>query len=135
MKHFALAAALVCLALPAAAQSPSAITAYGLRLDTGVKAATATAGAATLAKSSGVVTTEALSTAAGTSYTLTLTDSLIGATDLVFASVAYGSASAGEPHVMRIQPAAGSVVIVVRNSASAAAFNGTLRISFFALKN
>lgn len=135
MKPFLLAAAFALLSLPAYAQSPSALTAYSLRVGVGSKAATATAGAATLNNSSGVVTTEALTTVAGASYTLTLTDSQIAAVDQVYASVAYGTASAGEPHIMRVQPAAGGVVIVVRNSASAAAFNGTFKVSFFVLKN
>lgn len=100
--------------------------------DTG--AATATAGAATLHKVAGKITSEALSTAAAANYTLTLTNNKIEATDLVFASVAYGSASAGTPAVCRVTPAAGSVVIVLQNVHSANALNGTIVVSYFVVK-
>lgn len=96
--------------------------------------ATATAGAATLAKVAGKITSETLSTAAGATYTLTLTNTKIEATDLVFASVAYGTASAGTPAITRVTPAAGSVVIVVQNVHASAALNGTIVISFFTVK-
>ncbi len=92
--------------------------------------ATSAAGAVTLNNRWGVITTEALSTAAVTNYTLTITNSQIAATDMVFASVANGTNSAGNPLVLRVTPAAGSVVIVIRNVDSAAALNGTLVISY-----
>jgi len=105
-------------------------SALGVRTGT----ATAAAGAATLNAESGKITTEALSTAAAASYTLTITNSKILATDMVFASVQYGDSTTGEPAINRITPANGSLVIIVRNEAAAAALNGTLKISFFALK-
>lgn len=100
--------------------------------DTGT--ATATAGAATLAKVAGKITSEALTTAAAATYTLTLTDTEIEATDLVFASVAYGTSTTGTPAIARVTPAAGSVVIVVQNIHASAALNGTIVISFFVVK-
>ena len=107
----------------------------GLRLDAGTKTATATAGAATLNKSAGVVTTEAISTAAAGVYTLTLTNNTIAAADQVFVSVNNGTNSAGSPQVQSVTPAAGSVVVVIRNAHLSAAFNGTLKVSFMSLKN
>lgn len=95
---------------------------------------TAAAGAATLNAQSGVVTSEALVTAAAASYTLTITNSKIAATDIVMASVAYGTASAGEPAINRVTPATGSLVIIVRNEAAAAALNGTIKVAFVAFK-
>jgi hypothetical protein len=95
--------------------------------------ATATAGAATLANRFGVITTEALTTAQGAIYTLTITNTQIAADDVVMASVANGTNSQGTPVVQRVQPAAGSLVVTVCNQhASAQAFNGTLKISFAA---
>ena len=134
---FAGVAALCLIATAAMAQAPTqyAFRPNALAIDSGMKTATAVAGAATLNKNSGVVTTEALTTAAGAAYTLTLTDSSIAATDTVFASVAMGSATAGSPAIASVTPAAGSVVIVVRNTTGAAALNGTLNVGFFALKN
>ena len=98
-------------------------------------AATATAGAATLSALSGKITTEALTTAQNGVYTLTLTNTQIAAGDMVFASVANGTNTQGSPVVTRIQPAAGSVAILVANlHGSAQALNGTLVISFFVVK-
>lgn len=106
-----------------------------IRIDLGTKTATAVAGAATLNKSAGVVTTEALTTVAAGVYTLTLTNSKIAAADQVFVSINNGTNSAGSPQVERVTPAAGSVVIVIRNAHISTAFNGTLKIAFMTLKN
>lgn len=127
--------------LSGATPSVTTITASGLatvgsaKLDTGTKTATATAGAATLNKSAGVITSESLTTAAGAVYTLTITNSTIAAADQVFASVAFGTSTTGEPMIERVTPGAGSVVIRVKNVASAAALNGTIKVSFMVLKN
>lgn len=100
------------------------------KVDNGTKTAAATSGAATLNKASGQITSEALTTAAAADYTLTLTDSAIVATSLVFASVQFGTSTTGEPAITSITPAAGSVVIKVRNIHASAAFNGTIIVSF-----
>lgn len=97
---------------------------------TGSGTATATAGAATLANRFGKITTESLTTAAAATYTLTITAAGVTADSLVFASVAQGTSTTGVPTIARVQPAANSIVIVVQNIASAAAFNGTLVISY-----
>jgi hypothetical protein len=100
-----------------------------------ISAGTAVAGAVTLASSSGKITTEALTTAQNAIYTLTITNSAIAAADMVFVSVANGTNSQGTPVVTRIQPAAGSVAILISNlHASAVAFNGTLVVSFLVVK-
>lgn len=111
------------------------ISGGALQIDTGTKTATATTGAATLNKDSGKITTESLSTAAGATYTLTLTNSSIAAADMVFASVGFGTATAGMPVVTRVSPAAGSVVIMIQNIHASAALDGTLKISFLVVKN
>lgn len=110
------------------------ISGGALQVDTGTKTATATAGAATLAKDSGKITSEALTTAAGATYTLTLTNSAIAAADMVFASVALGTATTGMPVITRVTPGANSVVIVVQNIHASAALNGTIVISFLVAK-
>lgn len=95
--------------------------------------ATATAGAATLDNRFGKVTSESLTTAQNGVYTLTITNASIRATDLVMASVANGTNTQGSPVVTRVQPANGSLVILVANlHASAQAFNGTIVVSFAA---
>jgi hypothetical protein len=104
-----------------------------LSIDNGL--GTAVAGAATLHRQAGVVTTEALSTAAAAVYTLTLTNNRIRSTDIVLVSVQNGTNSAGDPTVLRVTPANGSVVITIKNTHAANALNGTLKISFASLKD
>jgi hypothetical protein len=97
--------------------------------------AAATAGAATLAATQGKITSEALTTAQNAIYTLTLTNTRIAAADIVTASVANGTNTQGTPVITRVQPAAGSVTILVSNlHASAQALNGTIVVSFTVLK-
>jgi hypothetical protein len=94
--------------------------------------ATATAGAATCNSVSGKITTEALTTAADAEYVLTLTNSSVAAASMVFASVANGTNTTEGIVVQRVQPAAGSVVIRVKNT-NAGALNGTLVVSFMVI--
>lgn len=110
-------------------------TVESLKIDTGTKTATATAGAATLSKTAGVITSEALTTAAGATYTLTLTNTKIAATSQVFASVNLGAGTGGTPAIASVTPAAGSVVIVVQNIHASAAFNAAIKIAFMILDN
>lgn len=139
MKRWLLGAlALVILGLGGAlAQSNTTppLFVYGLRVDDGAKTATATAGAATLNKASGKVTSEALTTAAGGVYTLTLANSTVAAGDIVLATLANGTNTAGSPGVVRVAPGNGAVTIAVRNGDASAALNGTVIVSFVVLKN
>lgn len=95
--------------------------------------ATASGGAATLAAFNGTVTSEALTTAAAADYVLTLTNSKILAASRVFASVDNGTNTTEGMSVQRITPAAGSVVIRVRNTHATVAWNGTIKINFYVL--
>ena len=98
-------------------------------------AAAATAGAATLAARQGKITSEALTTAQNLFYTLTITNTAVAAADIVMASLANGTNTAGTPVITSVTPGAGSIVIVVQNMhATAVALNGTLVISFQVLK-
>lgn len=106
-----------------------------LTLDSGTKTATATAGAATLNKNAGVITSESLTTAAGAEWTLTLTNSAVAAADQVFASVQNGTNTTAMPYITTVTPAAGSVVIKVRNGHASVALNGTVKVAFFVVKN
>lgn len=93
---------------------------------------TAAAGAATLNRSTGKVTTAALTTAQNAIYTLTLTSDKIKANSLVFASVSDGTNTQGTPMVGQINPADGSATIeVINKHATSEALNGTLEISYF----
>jgi hypothetical protein len=97
-------------------------------------AATAVSNAGTINKRGGQLTTESLSTVAGSAQVLTITSSEIAATDLVFASVQNSTNTSGTPIIGRVTPASGSVAVEVRNIHASAAFSGTLIITFFALK-
>lgn len=114
--------------------APPPMRPTSLAIDSGTKTAAATAGAATLSKSSGVITSEALTTAAGVVYTLTLTNTVIAATDQVFVSVGNGTNTTVGPALVSVTPAAGSVVIVIRNTHASAALNGTIKVAFAVLK-
>lgn len=124
----------------ATALTPATIVASGLitggsaKLDTGTKTGTASSGAVTLSKSSGKVTSEALTTAAGAVYTLTITNTTIAAADQVFASATIGAGTQGYPVIADIKPAAGSVVIKVLNAHATDAFNAAIVVAFMVLK-
>jgi hypothetical protein len=117
------------------ATTPQAGTFGAIRLDSGTKTATAAAGAATLNKDAGIITSEAITTAAGATYTLTLTDSSIAVGDQVMASVSLGAGTGGTPTIASVTPAAGSVKIVVQNIHATVAFNAAIQIAFVVFKN
>lgn len=99
-------------------------------LDVSTGTATSTAAAATINAQTGLITTEALTTATAATYTFTLTNAAITANSIVLVTVGKGTATAGEPAVHFVTPAAGSCVILIRNDAAAAALNGTIKIGF-----
>jgi hypothetical protein len=100
-----------------------------------IATAAAVSGAVTVTALQAKITSEALTTAQNAIYTLTVTDTLIEAGDIVLASVANGTNTQGSPVVTRVSPAAGSVVILVANlHASAQALNGTIVVSFQVFK-
>ena len=92
--------------------------------------ASATAGAATLNKLAGTITSESLTTAAGAAYTLTITNSLVTTGSVVVASVSQGSNTTEPVYVSTVTPGSGSVVIKVYNGHASAALNGTLKVAF-----
>src|SRR5574343_1464760 len=110
------------------------VNASQLSLGKGTKTKSATAGAATLHQTSGVITSESVTTAAGATYTLTLANNKITASDIVMASVAYGTSSTGNPTVVRVQPSADQLIVTIQNIHASAAFNGTIKIAFMVVK-
>lgn len=111
------------------ASALAAVSATSLALTAGT--ATATAGAATLNDPSGIITTENLTTAAGATYTLTLTNSAIDANSLVMVNVSNGTNTTGVPVVSTVTATLHQVVIVILNAATITAFSGgTLKIGF-----
>jgi hypothetical protein len=84
----------------------------------------------TLNAQAGVITTVALTTVSGSSYSVTLTNSYATATSVVVAGVQGGTnTTAGITFVAT--PSAGSITFVLQNQGvSAAALNGTVAFSF-----
>jgi hypothetical protein len=92
--------------------------------------ATAANGAATLNQDAGTITTESLSTAGGSTYTLALGCDQVTPNSIVQTSLAYGTATQGDPDISRVTPGNGVVTIIVANRAASTALNGTLKIGF-----
>lgn len=90
---------------------------------------TSTAAAVTMNVLTGRIVTEALTTAAGATYSFTLTNSAIAATSTVSVVAGMGSSTAGQLAVQSVTPASGSAVIVLENIGTAAV-NGTLGMAF-----
>ncbi len=90
---------------------------------------TSTGGAVTINKQSGVITTPSLSTAGATSYTITLTNSLITAASVVLLSYMGGTNTTLDIN-MSVVPGAGTATILINNLTSATALNGTVIIGF-----
>ena len=79
------------------------------------------------------MTTGTLTTASGSTQAITITNSSIVATSMVFVQVAAYSgtlATNGYPVVTKVVPAAGSVVISITNVHGANALSGTVKLRF-----
>ena len=125
--------ALTGAATAAAVTSSGLVTVASAKLDTGTKTATASAGAATLNKSSGIITSEALTTAAGSDYTLTLTNSTVAAGDLALVSID-SNGTTGLPLAYSAKCTSNTLTVIVRNIHASAAFNAAIKIGYAILK-
>lgn len=94
---------------------------------------TASSGAVTVSKMAGVITSESLTTTAGNAATITVTNTLVAATDLIFVTQVGGTNSAGTP-IIKAVPGSGSFVITLDNKHASAAFNGTFILAFLVVK-
>lgn len=81
------------------------------------------------------ITSEALTTAAAATYTLTLTNSEVKADSMVLCTVKNGTNTQGVPVITKITPAAGTVAVIVQNNHASEALNGTLVIDFLVVPN
>jgi hypothetical protein len=97
------------------------------------KTASASSGAATLDAECGTITTEPLTTAHGSAYYLTLTNSCVRATSQVFASCDFGGATQGTPIIGISRGGNGLALIELRNIHATQDFgggDGTYKIHF-----
>ena len=72
-----------------------------------------------------------LTTAAGATASISITDASITATSKVFAAVFNGTNSAGSPAITTVTPGLGAATVVVQNIHASAALNGTLKVIYF----
>lgn len=84
---------------------------------------------ATLSKQVNRLTTASLTTAAGATHTITLTNTKVTANSVFSLEVSRAGATAGIPYITKVTPGAGTVDIEITNIHAAAAFNGTLRVA------
>lgn len=96
-------------------------------------AQTCVSNAATCSRLSGVITSESLSTAAAGSQALTITNTLVAATDVILVTMNGGTSTTGTLELKAV-PGAGSFVITLTNRHASAAFNGTFILSFLVIK-
>ena len=94
-----------------------------------INTVTSTVNAGTLNTLTGRIVTEALTTAVGVNYTMTLTNSTIVAASVLQVGVMSLTNTIPGLSVFSVVPAAGSAVILIRNG-GAAALNGTILITF-----
>lgn len=96
--------------------------------------ATAVTNAATITNGSGIITTEVLTTAAGATQAITLTNTRIAAGDMVFSSLD-PNGSAGTPAIANVAVSANTAVFLIQNIHASAALNAALKISFWINKS
>lgn len=96
-------------------------------------AVTLSSNAGTLSKRMGLITTEALTTAAGAAVTLTITNVLCVATDIIRVWRQGGTSDEGTEIFYGI-PGAGSFTILLENRHASAAFDGTFIFGFEIIK-
>lgn len=105
----------------------------GAALEVETGAVTLSSNAGTLSQLAGKITTEALTTAAGAAETLTITNTLVAATDIVLVTRNGGTSDEGTPE-FSVVPGSGSFVITLENRHASAAFDGTFIFGFLVVK-
>lgn len=101
------------------------------RIKVGSGTGTCSTNAVTINRAAGVITTEALTTAAGGTYTCTLTSNKIAAGDMVF-GVVDANGSAGQPSLASVTVTGGSgtAAFVIQNIHASAALDSAVKIYF-----
>lgn len=108
---------------------PAAQILSAARLQLGSGSGTTSSFAITINKAAGVITTESLTTAAGATQAVTLTDSKIRVGDMIQCTVD-PNGSAGTPICANVTVSAGQAVFLIQNIHSATALNAAVKIYF-----
>ncbi len=106
-----------------------------LRLsDSGIATASGTGGTSTvtLSKQNGVITTDAITTAAGAAHVITVTNTLVAATSRILVTLDKNG-SAGTPVITSVTPGSGSFTVEISNLHASAAVNAALKVHFLVL--
>lgn len=103
------------------------------RLDIVNGTGTTSSNAVTINAACGVITSESLTTAAGASQAITVTNSYCATTDMIFVLMNGGTSTTGTLEIKAV-PGAGSFVITLTNRHASAAFNGTFILAFLIVK-
>lgn len=93
---------------------------------------TLSSNAGTVSKMAGVITTESLTTAAGASQALVITNTLVTTTSIVLVTRTGGTSAGGTP-IIKAVPTANTITIALDNKHASAAFDGTFILSFLVL--
>jgi hypothetical protein len=101
----------------------------GATLDADSGTVTLVSNAGTVSKMAGVITSEALTTAAGASQALTITNTLCASTSIILVTRSGGTSAGGTP-IIKAVPGSGSFVITLDNKHASAAFDGTFILSY-----
>lgn len=91
--------------------------------------AKAVSGAAVAHGEAALITSEALTTAAGATYTLTLGNEDIQPNSVVLAAIYNGTNTQGDPSLATVAVSLGKAVISIVNRHASQALNGTLQIA------
>ena len=102
-----------------------------IEVETG--AVTLSTNAGTLDAIAGKITSEALTTAAGSPVTFTITNAMVAAADIILVTRLGGTSDEGTPEYT-VTPGAGSFTILLENRHASAAFDGTFIFGFLVIK-
>lgn len=114
----------------AASAAQIALIAAGATQNTATATGTGGTSTVTLSTQSGTITSGAITTAAGATHVMTVTDTVATAANPVYVNCQNLAATTGRLRVVSVVPAAGSFVLTLINNTTAA-INGTVTCSFY----
>jgi hypothetical protein len=93
---------------------------------------TESSNAVTASGQGGIITTSSLTTAGGSSYSITWTNTFISTTSAVVVSVG-GGTNTTENITLKVTPGSGSATLIIYNNTAATALNGTILINYIVM--
>jgi len=99
-----------------------------------VGSVTLSSNAGTLNRRCGIITSEALTTAAGVAVNFVLTNSEVAVGDAVLATRNGGTSNEGTPEMLNAVVTASTITFIIENRHASAALDGTLIIAYQVIK-